>query len=96
MNAQAAIPLTCPNGHGRMPGGSRFCFRCGSTLVVQPAPLAAPRPAVPIPPAAHHAPNPNQFPPPVACHHCGGNGQRLAPDVVVCPQCRWLRPLAPE
>jgi Zn-dependent protease with chaperone function len=32
----------------------------------------------------------------VACHHCGGNGQRLAPDVVVCPQCRWLRPLAPE
>ena len=35
-------------------------------------------------------------PPPMSvCPYCGGEGARLDPSVVVCPQCRWLRPLAP-
>ncbi|MGI8468143.1 MAG: M48 family metallopeptidase [Pyrinomonadaceae bacterium] len=31
----------------------------------------------------------------IKCSRCGGDGQRLAPQIIVCPQCRWLRPLAP-
>ena len=31
-----------------------------------------------------------------ACNTCGGNGQRLALDLVFCPECRWLRPLNDE
>ncbi len=29
------------------------------------------------------------------CPICGGDGSRLNLSLVVCPQCRWLRPLAP-
>lgn len=28
------------------------------------------------------------------CNACGGNGANLDETVIVCPQCRWLRPLA--
>jgi Zn-dependent protease with chaperone function len=30
------------------------------------------------------------------CNLCGGGGLRLAASVLVCSQCRWLRPLAPN
>jgi Zn-dependent protease with chaperone function len=30
------------------------------------------------------------------CQACGGGGVRLAATVLVCSQCRWLRPLAPN
>jgi Zn-dependent protease with chaperone function len=30
------------------------------------------------------------------CNRCGGGGVRLAATVLVCSQCRWLRPLAPN
>ncbi len=33
---------------------------------------------------------------PYGCTGCGGDGSRLAPDVMYCAQCRWLRPLAPD
>ncbi|MEW6126224.1 MAG: M48 family metallopeptidase [Acidobacteriota bacterium] len=29
------------------------------------------------------------------CQFCGGNGARLAPHLMVCPDCHWLRPLVP-
>lgn len=32
---------------------------------------------------------------PVICGTCASDGSRLDPNVVVCPQCRWLRPLSP-
>lgn len=32
---------------------------------------------------------------PGCCHTCGGDGSRLAANRVVCPECRWLRPLVP-
>jgi Zn-dependent protease with chaperone function len=43
-------------------------------------------------------PNPN-FQQPVnyqpQCRACGGDGRGLDQKIVVCPECRWLRPLAP-
>ena len=33
--------------------------------------------------------------PQVVCGTCGGGGARLPVIVTVCPECRWLRPLAP-
>jgi Zn-dependent protease with chaperone function len=33
--------------------------------------------------------------PTAICAYCGGEGVRLDPSIDVCPQCRWLRPLAP-
>jgi Zn-dependent protease with chaperone function len=35
------------------------------------------------------------FQPQPSCRTCGGNGQGLAAKLVVCPECRWLRPIAP-
>jgi Zn-dependent protease with chaperone function len=29
------------------------------------------------------------------CYSCGGNGQKLAPKIIVCQECNWLRPLVP-
>ena len=54
-------------------------------------------------PAVNHQPQPGyQGPAPYAppnarayCQHCGGEGRTLQPSLDVCPQCRWLRPLAP-
>lgn len=34
-------------------------------------------------------------PPPIPCRICGGFGQGLADKQVVCPECRWLKPLVP-
>lgn len=35
------------------------------------------------------------YQPQPTCRVCGGNGQGLAEKAVVCPECRWLRPIAP-
>jgi Zn-dependent protease with chaperone function len=35
------------------------------------------------------------FQPQPSCRVCGGNGQGLVEKLVVCPECRWLRPIAP-
>jgi Zn-dependent protease with chaperone function len=32
---------------------------------------------------------------PIVCRTCGGNGQNLDAQAVICRECRWLRPLAP-
>lgn len=29
------------------------------------------------------------------CYTCGGNGQNLSEKIIVCKECRWLRPLVP-
>ncbi len=47
----------------------------------------APYPAPPVVGAAGTVP--------AICQTCGGDGSRLTFDVIVCPQCRWLRPLVP-
>ncbi|MDQ4120791.1 MAG: M48 family metallopeptidase [Acidobacteriota bacterium] len=63
-----------------------------------------------IPPANFYPvqPNFNQYPPqpvnqnfqmPVyshpVCRTCGGDGRGLSDKMLICPECRWLRPLAP-
>lgn len=30
------------------------------------------------------------------CANCGGSGERLEPQIIVCRECHWLRPLAPD
>jgi Zn-dependent protease with chaperone function len=85
MNAQAVgAAMVCPNGHGAMPGPARFCNRCGSQLVAWPVPVQPPQAA----PQFNHQPY-------AVCNVCSGDGARLDPKLAVCPQCRWLRPLAP-
>ena len=32
----------------------------------------------------------------LSCHTCGGDGSRLAVSKVYCPDCRWLRQMAPD
>jgi predicted Zn finger-like uncharacterized protein len=63
-----------------------------------PAPPAAPQPAAPAygqqPPGAP-VPSAPAAPKPPSCTICGGEGVDLDPKVLFCPQCRWLRPLAP-
>ena len=36
--ATNTVALVCPQGHGPLPQGSRFCKWCGATLVAAPAP----------------------------------------------------------
>lgn len=107
--AAHAIPLVCPNGHGGVEGGGRFCNRCGAQLIAGIAPGDAQRQQFPAPPQQFNAqvmqrcdgqPQPplavvpNNMP--VICHTCGGQGRNLTTELDVCPQCRWLRPLTPH
>lgn len=83
--------LVCPNGHRDAASqGGRFCMQCGAQLyLAQPIPVyVAPQPA-PAPIQIQAAPAPT------GCAVCGGDGSRLQPNVIVCSECRWLRPLAP-
>ena len=95
MTAVGSPVMICPNGHGSATTpGTRFCTLCGSALVAAnmapPSAYAAANapmsPAAPMSVAAAPAP---------PCPCCGGDGSRLAQEMAVCPQCRWLRPLAP-
>jgi predicted Zn finger-like uncharacterized protein len=91
MSAQPQVPRLCPNGHGTPPGGGRFCHECGTQLVAYAMNGAGGQPM------AQAAPMPAYYPPPLpqafaCCNTCAG-GARLAPELNVCPQCRWLRPL---
>ncbi len=94
----------CPNGHRQTVAGSRFCIFCG-VAIVQAAQPPVPPPVVqhpvPPPPQFHQQPQPMP-PPPVyqqapqpSCKTCGGFGAGLADSRVMCPECRWLRPLVP-
>jgi Zn-dependent protease with chaperone function len=38
---------------------------------------------------------PRPVPPPHFCRVCGGDGRGLPPQILVCQECGWLRPLAP-
>ena len=107
--ATTATPLMCPQGHGPGVSGSRFCTYCGTQLVAAAAPTQsiAPAPAfMPVGngamPTAATAPQPFVSPAPaiannkqVVCNVCGGAGSGLSDAVDICPQCSWLRPLAP-
>lgn len=73
----------CPNGHGPMPPGSgAFCTQCGAAFV-------------PLAPNSGRAPAPTVAAVAAPCSTCGGDGARLPASVLVCRQCRWLRPLTP-
>ena len=76
----------------------------------QPAPATAvqppqwqPAPVAPVPPPSSGpipAPSPTQAAPvaqnqPVPCKTCRNTGAGLGEDVLVCPECSWLRPLLP-
>lgn len=76
------------------------------TPQVQPPPADQKNfpPPPPYPPNAQYNqqyPNQQQYQPqfqpvqPIVCQTCGGNGQNLDEKIIVCPECRWLRPLAP-
>lgn len=62
----------------------------------------------PLPPNFNqYPPQQQQYPPqqqyfqpapqirPIQCQKCGDDGSRLPEKVFICPECRWLRPLAP-
>jgi Zn-dependent protease with chaperone function len=84
-------------------------LRLLSAVVAQPAPMPQipnayhqPRQVTPMPqftPAQFNGPlqpfggPANQ---PKFCSTCGGNGARLIEKIIVCSECRWLRPLAPN
>ncbi|MFH1176182.1 MAG: M48 family metallopeptidase [Acidobacteriota bacterium] len=106
MAEQGAVGMVCPNGHGGFAAGSQVCMHCGARLVAGAAaaprfPPAAVYPPAPGPPPAPPSPAPGYAPvigapaPPPGCGACGGNGVRLPVDMLVCPECHWLRPLAP-
>lgn len=73
----------------------KFCIYCG--VAVAPVRNVAPPPPqhlVPQPPPVY--PQQQFVPPPVpTCRTCGGTGQFLDAKRVMCPECRWLRPLVP-
>ena len=109
MTAPGAPTYLCPNGHGGPPfATARFCNQCGAAFMPYATPPAPPQwvgttPPVPPPqqwPATPPQPWVGTTPPVVSapvttCSACGGDGTRLDPAQLVCPQCRWLRPLAP-
>ncbi|MGB8032164.1 MAG: M48 family metalloprotease [Terracidiphilus sp.] len=67
------------------------------------APQWQPAPVAPVPPPSSGpvpAPAPTQAAPiaanqPLPCKTCGNIGAGLSEDVLVCPECSWLRPLLP-
>lgn len=71
----------------------------------QPVPNYYPPPYAnqypPYYPNYYAPPNPYPIPQPVQtfqapqCRTCGGDGRALGEKTLVCPECRWLRPLAP-
>ena len=96
--------LICPQGHGPGVPGSRFCTTCGTGLVAEGqmmpgqsvavgAPLQPMVPGAPPQTVAMGAPLAGTGKPP--CKVCGGNGEGLSAEEIVCHGCAWLRPLAP-
>ncbi len=61
----------------------------------QPGPPAQTPPAVPAPQPASAKAAPVAQDPPPPCKLCGDTGAGLSEDVLVCPECGWLRPLLP-
>ncbi|MDR3752913.1 MAG: M48 family metallopeptidase [Terracidiphilus sp.] len=79
-------PLVCPQGHGPGVPGSRFCTMCGAGLVGEGQMIPAQPVVIGAPPGIVGHP---------LCKVCGLNGAGLSAAEIVCPQCGWLRPLAP-
>lgn len=84
-----ARPLFCPKCQSGAEGG-RFCIRCGGQLMVWPGAVNNAQRVTPLPPQQFQ-PVMNQV---QVCQHCGGQGQRLEAQTIICPKCKWLRPLA--
>jgi Zn-dependent protease with chaperone function len=110
--ANPQTSLVCPKGHAvPAMAGSIFCDKCGARLmplpIQQPAAVRQ-NGYYPQPNGAQGS----QFPQPQFngqvqpfinqvsqqrfCSTCGGNGVRLDEKIIVCGQCRWLRPLTPD
>lgn len=97
----------CLNGHQQPVQGSRFCIYCGVGMAPVAASNAAPSPQTPPQPNPAHqahgnvpAPPQNAIYQPVGvqqtfCSTCGGNGRNLPEKLVICKECKWLKPLVP-
>ena len=110
MPEQNNTPVICRNGHQQPVSNSKFCIFCGTPLNnPQPNQFPVNQPPnqnlQPIPPVQYvqQQPPPAQYvqQPPVqviqalSCYTCGGNGQGLNEKIIICKECRWLRPLVP-
>lgn len=102
-------PIKCKNGHDQPQSGSKFCIYCGIAVTATQsmpthAPLYSPQPPdqpqppqnggdfqPQVPPYAQQY----QYPLPVGCPTCGGNPAGLPEKVVICRECRSLKPLVP-
>ncbi len=96
----------CTNGHQQPVQGSRFCIYCGVGMAA-PGGNAQPSPQMPNQPNPGYQAHANVPPPPpqqiyqpvgtqaVFCSTCGGQGQGLPDKLVICKECKWLRPLVP-
>lgn len=83
----SAIPAFC-RACGAESAGHRFCLTCGAD--------ANQTGAVSAPPASAQGGARFGTPYGPQCEVCGGDGASLDPAKVVCPHCRWLRPLDPS
>ncbi len=70
---------------------AQFCIECGTSLSADARFCTECGHEVGTPPKVQEVTyQPHSV---FACNTCGGNGQRLDPGLVYCPECRWLRPL---
>jgi Zn-dependent protease with chaperone function len=85
MSEPTQVSMSCPNGHPSHAADARFCIVCGVQVVVLEQPNGYPQPNQPAP----------MMPTPYAeqCRVCGGEGRQLDEKIIVCRECRWLRPL---
>ena len=106
MNALANNIRICSNGHQSRDTTARFCIICGMLLNAASAqtavkPIAQPQKANFQPQTVNQYQQPMipNFQQPLnyqpQCRTCGGDGRGLEQKIVVCSECRWLRPLAP-
>lgn len=97
-------PVKCSNGHDQPQSGSKYCIYCGVAVVIQQPQPSPP----PIPPLGQqyqdHTPHQqqlyqqHQYQQPrqqVTCYTCGGDANNLPARVVICKECRALKPLVP-
>ncbi|CAN5306400.1 hypothetical protein BH11PSE2_BH11PSE2_08500 [soil metagenome] len=79
--AAGARPNFCPSCGAAATGTGAFCTQCGGSYT-------EPRSN----PVQQYGDYGHAF----GCSTCGGDGRHLKEGQVFCPECRWLKPLAPD